>query len=132
MRKNIKFGVARAGNVIGGGDWAKDRIIVDCVKAFSKGETVEIRSPNATRPWQHVLEPLSGYLSLAQNLFEAFDVFRALQNHGNLSKIIAFDHRYPKDAPHPVGTQHLSTLLQAIKQNADSKKINFLIIVNYK
>ena len=52
----------------------------------------------------------------AQNLFEAFDVFRALQNHGNLSKIIAFDHRYPKDAPHPVGTQHLSTLLQAIKQ----------------
>ena len=52
----------------------------------------------------------------AQNLFEAFDVFRALQNHGNLSKIIAFDHRYPKDAPHPAGTQHLSTLLQAIKQ----------------
>lgn len=67
---NIKFGVARAGNVIGGGDWAKDRIIVDCVKAFSKGETVEIRSPNATRPWQHVLEPLSGYLTLAQNLYE--------------------------------------------------------------
>lgn len=65
---NIKFGVARAGNVIGGGDWAKDRIIVDCVKAFSKGETVEIRSPKATRPWQHVLEPLSGYLTLAMNL----------------------------------------------------------------
>ena len=67
---NIKFGIARAGNVIGGGDWAKDRIIVDCVKAFSKGETVEIRSPNATRPWQHVLEPLSGYLTLGQNLYE--------------------------------------------------------------
>lgn len=67
---NIKFGVTRAGNVIGGGDWAKDRIIVDCVKAFSKGETVEIRSPKATRPWQHVLEPLSGYLTLAQHLAE--------------------------------------------------------------
>ncbi len=52
----------------------------------------------------------------AQNLFEAFDVFRALQNYGNLSKLIAFDHRYPKDTPHPAGTQHLSTLLQAIKQ----------------
>ena len=52
----------------------------------------------------------------AQNLFEAFDVFRALQNHGNLSKLITFDHRYPKDAPHPAATQHLSTLLQAIKQ----------------
>lgn len=67
---NIKFGVARAGNVIGGGDWAKDRIIVDCVKAFSEGKTVEIRSPKATRPWQHVLEPLSGYLTLAQYLCE--------------------------------------------------------------
>lgn len=67
---NIKLGVARAGNVIGGGDWAKDRIIVDCVKAFSKGETVEIRCPKATRPWQHVLEPLSGYLTLGQYLYE--------------------------------------------------------------
>ena len=67
---NIKLGVTRAGNVIGGGDWAKDRIIVDCVKAFSKGETVEIRSPKATRPWQHVLEPLSGYLTLGQFLTE--------------------------------------------------------------
>lgn len=52
------WGVARAGNVIGGGDRAKDRIIVDCVKAFSRNEVVEIRSPKATRPWQHVLEPI--------------------------------------------------------------------------
>ena len=67
---NILLGVTRAGNVIGGGDWAKDRIIVDCVKAFSQGKTVEIRSPKATRPWQHVLEPLSGYLTLGQALTE--------------------------------------------------------------
>lgn len=67
---NIKLGVARAGNVIGGGDWAKDRIIVDCVKAFSQGKTVEIRCPKATRPWQHVLEPLSGYLTLGWYLKE--------------------------------------------------------------
>lgn len=67
---NIKLGVARAGNVIGGGDWAKDRIIVDCVRAFSQGEVVEIRCPKATRPWQHVLEPLSGYLTLGQCLTE--------------------------------------------------------------
>lgn len=65
---NIKMGIARAGNVIGGGDWAKDRIIVDCVKAFANNQTVEIRSPKATRPWQHVLEPLSGYLTLGQYL----------------------------------------------------------------
>ena len=61
---NIKLGIARAGNVIGGGDWAKDRIVVDCVTAFAKNKPVEIRSPKATRPWQHVLEPLSGYLTL--------------------------------------------------------------------
>ena len=67
---NIKMGIARAGNVIGGGDWAKDRIIVDCVKAFANNQTVEIRSPKATRPWQHVLEPLSGYLTLGQCLAE--------------------------------------------------------------
>ena len=60
----------RAGNVIGGGDWAKDRIVVDCVKAFSQGETVEIRCPRSTRPWQHVLEPLSGYLTLGWFLYE--------------------------------------------------------------
>jgi CDP-glucose 4,6-dehydratase len=67
---NIKIGIARAGNVIGGGDWAKDRIVVDCVKAFNRQEVVEIRSPKATRPWQHVLEPLSGYLTLGQYLYE--------------------------------------------------------------
>lgn len=68
--KNIKMAVTRAGNVIGGGDWAKDRIVVDCVKAFSEGKTVEIRSPKATRPWQHVLEPLSGYLTVGEYLYE--------------------------------------------------------------
>lgn len=66
---NIKLGIGRAGNVIGGGDWAKDRIIVDCMKAWSINQKVEIRSPNATRPWQHVLEPLSGYLQLGAELF---------------------------------------------------------------
>lgn len=65
---NIKVASARAGNVIGGGDWAADRIVPDCMRAWSVNEIVEIRSPNATRPWQHVLEPLSGYLSLAQEL----------------------------------------------------------------
>jgi CDP-glucose 4,6-dehydratase len=69
--KFVKFSVARAGNVIGGGDWAKDRIVVDCMRAWSKDEQVEIRRPYATRPWQHVLEPLSGYLLLAKRLFEA-------------------------------------------------------------
>lgn len=68
-KSNLRVATARAGNVIGGGDWAKDRIIVDCMKAWSKKKIVEIRNPESTRPWQHVLEPVSGYLSLAQKLF---------------------------------------------------------------
>jgi CDP-glucose 4,6-dehydratase len=60
----------RAGNVIGGGDWAADRLIPDMLSAFSAGKPVEIRSPHAIRPWQHVLEPLSGYLTVAEHLFE--------------------------------------------------------------
>lgn len=67
-KTQVRIATGRAGNVIGGGDWAKDRIIVDCVRAWSEGETVEIRSPDATRPWQHVLEPLSGYLTLGAEL----------------------------------------------------------------
>ncbi len=61
---------ARAGNVIGGGDWAKDRIVPDCMNAWHSGKSVEIRSPLATRPWQHVLEPVSGYLNLGQKIAE--------------------------------------------------------------
>ena len=65
---NVRIGISRAGNVIGGGDWAVDRIVPDCMKAWSENKIVEIRSPYATRPWQHVLEPLSGYLLLAEKL----------------------------------------------------------------
>jgi CDP-glucose 4,6-dehydratase len=64
----VRVASARAGNVIGGGDWASDRIVADAIKAWQMGQKVEIRSPSATRPWQHVLEPLSGYLRLAQVL----------------------------------------------------------------
>ena len=64
----VKIVSARAGNVIGGGDWAEDRIVPDCMRAWSQKKVVEIRSPGATRPWQHVLEPLSGYLSLGEHL----------------------------------------------------------------
>jgi CDP-glucose 4,6-dehydratase len=66
----VGIATARAGNVIGGGDWAADRLIPDIIKAVMNDETVKIRSPYAIRPWQHVLEPLSGYLLLAQKLSE--------------------------------------------------------------
>lgn len=65
----VRIASARAGNVIGGGDWALDRIVPDCMRAWSNNQNVEIRCPDSTRPWQHVLEPLSGYLNLAVELF---------------------------------------------------------------
>jgi len=89
LAPKIKIGVGRAGNVIGGGDWAPFRIVPDCVRSWSIDEKPEIRCPQATRPWQHVLEPLSGYLALASELHasskhngEAFNFGPpATQNH---------------------------------------------------
>ena len=78
------FGIAsvRAGNVIGGGDWSRDRIVPDCIKALRDGNPIILRSPEATRPWQHVLEPLSGYLMLAAVLTERPRDFRGAWNFG--------------------------------------------------
>jgi CDP-glucose 4,6-dehydratase len=73
---------ARAGNVIGGGDWSKDRLVPDILKAFENNVPVVVRNPKATRPWQHVLEPLSGYLVLAQRLFEDGQAFAEGWNFG--------------------------------------------------
>ena len=67
-KKNIRIAVARAGNVIGGGDWSEDRLIPDCVRSWSKNEKVIIRNPDSTRPWQHVLDALYGYITLSINL----------------------------------------------------------------
>ena len=66
----VATATVRAGNVIGGGDWAQDRLIPDILAAFEQGRKVDIRNPNAIRPWQHVMEPLRGYLTLAEQLFE--------------------------------------------------------------
>jgi len=72
----------RAGNVIGGGDWAKDRLIPDCIRSLEKDMTIEIRNPLSTRPWQFVLEPLSGYLTLMIKMLEEPDVFTGGWNFG--------------------------------------------------
>lgn len=69
-KHHVSLASVRAGNVIGGGDWAKDRIIPDCIRALEAGKPIEIRSPKAVRPWEHVLEPLSGYMLLAQKMWE--------------------------------------------------------------
>ena len=110
----------RAGNVIGGGDWAQDRLVPDIMKAAAKGETVTIRSPYATRPWQHVLEPLSGYLALGQKLLEGQNSFACGWNFGpsgegnicveKVTSALAQEWRDikikidpPADAPHEAG-----------------------------
>tara|TARA_A100001015_G_scaffold310052_1_gene410646 strand:+ start:2377 stop:3456 length:1080 start_codon:yes stop_codon:yes gene_type:complete len=81
----IKIGIGRAGNVIGGGDWANNRIVPDIVKSWSKNKKLTLRNPNATRPWQHVLEPLSGYLRLAKQLYESSDLNGEAFNFGPAS-----------------------------------------------
>ena len=73
---------ARAGNVIGGGDWSTDRLIPDFLNALDRGHTLSIRSPLATRPWQHVLEPLTGYLLLAEKLYTEGQSFAEAWNFG--------------------------------------------------
>ncbi len=79
---NVAVASARAGNVIGGGDWAADRLVPDCVKAWIKNKTVVIRYPKAIRPWQHVLEPLAGYIILAEKLCKYGKKFARAWNFG--------------------------------------------------
>ncbi len=79
---HVAIATARAGNVIGGGDWAKDRLVPDIVKAISEGRKVLIRNPEAIRPWQHVLEPLSGYLMLAESLYTKGTEYAEAWNFG--------------------------------------------------
>ncbi len=91
----VRIASARAGNVIGGGDWAEHRIVPDCVKAWAADNLVELRNPHSTRPWQHVLEPLSGYLTLAIALVQQPELHgqpfnfgpQAQQNHSVLALV---------------------------------------------
>ena len=78
----VRIAIGRAGNVIGGGDWAQDRIVPDCVRSWVKEESVQLRNPHATRPWQHVLEPLSGYLNLAGELSQRSELHGEPFNFG--------------------------------------------------
>lgn len=82
LKNKVALASARAGNVIGGGDWAEDRLIPDCVRALMEGKKVVIRNSDAIRPWQHVLEPLSGYLILAQKLYEEGERYAGAWNFG--------------------------------------------------
>lgn len=88
IEHNVLLASARAGNVVGGGDWAEDRLVPDIMKAAASGRAVEIRNPHAVRPWQHVLEPLSGYLALGQRLLEGKAAFADGWNFGPSSDCV--------------------------------------------
>jgi CDP-glucose 4,6-dehydratase len=124
---HLAIATARAGNVIGGGDWAEDRIVPDTMRALAAGEPIYVRSPQATRPWQHVLEPLGGYLLLAERLAaagggaghayaSAFNFGPALEANRSVQELVeaALQH-WPgdwqdlsnPDAPHEAGRLHL-------------------------
>ena len=85
----VRIGIARAGNVIGGGDWADYRIVPDCVRSWSTNKVVELRNSASTRPWQHVLEPLSGYLLLALKLYHSHEFHGEAFNFGPSSSLNA-------------------------------------------
>ena len=130
----VRIASARAGNVIGGGDWAADRIVPDCVKAWSLGNTVELRNPHSTRPWQHVLEPLSGYLCLALALSQRPELHGepfnfgppAQQNHGVLELVQQMALHWDKVRWHDV-SQSATGPSEAglLKLNCD-KALNYL------
>jgi len=120
---HLAIATARAGNVIGGGDWAEDRILPDAMRALASGEPIRVRSPQSTRPWQHVLEPLGGYLLLAERLFvegttyaSAFNFGPALEANRSVRELVeAALHHWPgqwqdlsdPEAPHEAGRLHL-------------------------
>ncbi len=93
---HLRIATARAGNVIGGGDWAADRIVPDAIRSLARGEAIPVRNPYATRPWQHVLEPLGGYLRLAEALAsdptppcEAFNFGPSLASNRSVGELVA-------------------------------------------
>ena len=120
---HLRIATARAGNVIGGGDWAADRIVPDVMRSLAKGEQILVRNPLATRPWQHVIEPLAGYLRLAEALAvdpqppcEAFNFGPSLASNRSVGELVAtlleywpgqwLDHSDPQ-APHEANLLHL-------------------------
>jgi len=119
----LRIATARAGNVIGGGDWAPNRIVPDAMRALAAGEPIAVRNPTATRPWQHVLEPLGGYLLLAKQLFtqsappcEAFNFGPTLSSNRSVAELVdtmlehwpgSWVNTSDPSAPHEAGLLHL-------------------------
>ncbi len=127
--KYVSLASARAGNVIGGGDWARDRLIPDCVKLWHRNKRVKIRSPKATRPWQHVLEALSGYLLLGYNLKknkkisgESFNFGPDLRKSYNVESILKLAKKNWKSSKWIVQKKKVKTFKEANLLSLNSTK----------
>ena len=123
----VKIATVRAGNVIGGGDWAKDRLIPDFLRAIDNGEKLFIRSPNAVRPWQHVLEPLSGYLLLAEKLVTKGNNYAEAWNFGpqeSDAKSVSWVVNYL--------SQKITNLQWDIEKNTQPHEANLLLLDSSK
>lgn len=103
----------RAGNVIGGSDWSEDRIVPDCIRCLNEKRPVILRNPTATRPWQHVMEPLSGYLLLASSLYQGGEKFGGAWNFGPSSKSIKTVNELAKLIVHYWGSGEIEVQVQA-------------------
>ena len=122
-----RIGIGRAGNVIGGGDWAEDRIVPDAIRAWSENEPLLVRNPASTRPWQHVLEPLFGYLRIADSLAEsnaqhgeAFNLGPAMDQDASVSALIEeMKKHWPSARWEDVGSQEDHSESQLLKLNCD-------------
>ena len=112
---NLGSATVRAGNVIGGGDWAIDRIIPDCIRAVENNEPLFLRSPNSTRPWQHVLEPLSGYLLLAEKLYNEPKKFGGAWNFGPSTDEIRTVHDVSKTVYNHLGRGRVEVATSQVK-----------------
>jgi CDP-glucose 4,6-dehydratase len=103
-RPSLGAATARAGNVIGGGDWAADRIVPDCIRAIENKRPIQLRNPSATRPWQHVLEPLSGYIMLASKLYEQPERYGGSWNFGPSTSEVRTVHEVAKSIIQTLGS----------------------------
>ncbi len=139
----VKIGIARAGNVIGGGDWSAHRLIPDCVKSWSKNKPVELRNPKSTRPWQHVLEVVWGYILFSAKLKKLKNLHGQVFNFGpdnkynhNVSRVVSLMKKYWKDVKFHVAKKkkrkfYESGLLK-LNSNKVKKKLKWSCILSFK
>ncbi len=140
-KKNLRIGVARAGNVIGGGDWSENRLIPDCIKSWSINSSVKIRNPNSTRPWQHVLDAVYGYLILAINLKknkklngQAFNFGPSTKNNFKVIDVLKLMKKFWKSIKWNIiekKNNHFETRLLKLNSNKSKKLLNWQTNLNF-